>query len=325
MPSLKSPLSKDYGHGVHLIDAQYRRRGLAALYLVIEGNQAAFIDTGTARSLPGALDVLKTLGIPVESVAYVIPTHVHLDHAGGAGAMIQAFPNARLVVHPRGARHLVDPGKLIAGVTQVYGPEETARSFGTIVPIPVERVIEAPDLFSLNLGGRELVFLDTPGHARHHFCIWDKQSGSMFTGDTFGLSYREFDTDKGAFIFPTTTPVQFEPDALHASIDRIRDHHPRQVLLTHYGRVTEIERLARDLHELIDAFVDMAVKANNAGGDRHTLLVQGQREILLARLQKHGCLLDTTQIDTLLGGDYELNAQGIGVWLDRQSTQQPAP
>jgi glyoxylase-like metal-dependent hydrolase (beta-lactamase superfamily II) len=313
--------SIDYEHGITAIDAEYQRPGLAAFYLLIEGGKAAFIDTGTSLSVPHALEVLRRRGLTPQDVAYVIPTHVHLDHAGGAGEMMRRFPGARLVVHPRGARHLVDPGKLIAGVAEVYGAEAATRHFGAIAPIPAERVIEAPDNFVLDLGGRPLLFLDTPGHARHHFCVWDERSRGVFSGDTFGISYREFDTDKGAFIFPTTTPVQFEPEPLHASIDRLVSLRPAQILLTHFARVTEIERLAADMHELVTAFADMARDVRDVGPARHARLIQGQRDILLPRLAAHGCRFDPDQFEKLLAGDYELNAQGLGVWLDREAVR----
>jgi len=317
---MQHPDRLDYSDGITLIDSGYERPGLAAFYLLVERGQAAFIDTGTSRSLPRALAALAEQDLTPAQVAYVIPTHVHLDHAGGAGAMMQEFANAELVVHPRGARHLIDPEKLIAGVNEVYGAEEAQRSFGTIAPIPAERVIEAPDNFALDFNGRELRFLDTPGHARHHFCIWDARSRSVFTGDTFGISYRELDTEHGAFIFPTTTPVQFDPPALRASIDRLLSLKPRQMLLTHYGRVTEIDRLAADMHRMIEAFAALGTRVKTAGNQRHQLLIQGQREILFPRLRAHGVTQSEAEIDTLLSMDYELNAQGIGVWVDREPT-----
>lgn len=319
------PESLDLGDGISRIDARHQRPGLAAFYLVVHGDQAAFIDTGTNHSLGQAVAALRARGLAPEQVAYVIPTHVHLDHAGGAGAMMRAFANAKLIVHPRGARHLIDPGKLLAGSLAVYGAEQTARNFGDLAPVPAERVVEAPDNFRLDLAGRELLFLDTPGHARHHFCVVDAHSPSIFTGDTFGISYREFDTARGAFIFPTTTPVQFDPDALHASIERLLTYQPRQMLLTHFGRVTEIPRLAADMHTLIDAFADLGRKLKDAGAERHRLLKQGQRDILLPRLRAHGCRLSDAHVEFLMEGDYELNAQGIEVWLDRAAGQRAEP
>lgn len=310
-------LWRDLGDGITRIDAGYNRPGQVAFYLLVAGDKAAFIDTGTYSSVPNALAVLRAKDIAPEQAAYVIPTHVHLDHAGGVGEMMRRLPNAKLVVHPRGTRHMLDPTQLIAGVAQVYGPERAEREFGKPIPVPVERVIEAPDNFTLDFNGRPLLFLDTPGHARHHFCVVDARSASVFAGDTFGLSYREFDTDRGAFILPTTSPVQFEPDRLHASIDRLLAHEPRQMLLTHFGRVTEIPRLAADMHTLIDAFVELAQSVRDAGAERHRLLVEGQRGLVVPRLRAHGCRMEDTKIDALLGHDFELNAQGIGIWLDR--------
>lgn len=318
----------DLGHGISLIDAGYHRPGMVGFYLLAEKGNAAVIDTGTSHSLPVLLETLAARGLGPADVRYVIPTHVHLDHAGGAGEMMRRFPNATLVVHPRGARHLIDPSALKAGVDQVYGVERAQREFGTPVPVPAARVLAAPDNFTLALNGRELLFLDTPGHARHHFCVVDARSGSIFSGDTFGFSYREFDTARGAFIIPTTTPVQFEPERLHASIERLRDHKPKQILLTHFGRVTDLERLARDLHELIDAFVALGQRVRDAGAERHRLLMQGQHALLLPRLRAHGCELPQPRIDSLLRHDYDLNAQGIGVWLERTAAatgaRQPA-
>jgi glyoxylase-like metal-dependent hydrolase (beta-lactamase superfamily II) len=314
---MTSTVYSDLGDGISCIDSGYHRSRLAAFYLIVEGSAAAFIDTGTNRSIANALAALRAKRLSPEQVAYVIPTHVHLDHAGGAGEMMQQFRNAKLIVHPRGARHLIDPSKLMAGVLEVYGAEQAAKSFGTLRPVPAERVIEAPDNFRWRMNGRELLFLDTPGHARHHFCVVDERSSSIFTGDTFGISYRELDTERGAFVLPTTTPVQFEPDQLHASIDRLLTYRPRQILLTHFGRVTEIARLAADMHTLIDAFAELGRSMQGAGAARHGLLIEGQRRILLPRLRAHGCRLTETQIEAVLHGDYELNAQGIGVWLDR--------
>ena len=309
----------DLGDGITLIDSGYHRPGAVAFYLLVEGDQAAFIDTGTYSALPNALSTLAAHGLAAEEVAYVIPTHVHLDHAGGVGAMMREFPNARLVVHPRGTRHMIDPTQLLSGVAQIYGPERADREFGKPIPVAPERVIEAPDNFTIDLNGRSLRFLDTPGHARHHFCVFDERSGTIFSGDTFGVSYRQLDTARGAFIFPTTSPVQFEPEPLHRSIDRLLASRPRQILLTHFGRVDEISRLAADMHTVIDAFVRLGHRVKDTGTDRHRLLMEGQHEILLPRLRAHGCALDDARVLSLLQHDYDLNAQGIDIWLDRKA------
>jgi glyoxylase-like metal-dependent hydrolase (beta-lactamase superfamily II) len=310
--------SEDYPFGITLIDVDYGRPSLAASYLLLEGDCAAFIETGTSLSVPALLRVLAAKGVAREQVEYVIPTHVHLDHAGGAGALLQQLPNARLVVHPRGARHLIDPSKLIAGAAAVYGEEELKRGHGEIVPVPAARVIEAGDGFSVDLNGRRLLFLDTPGHARHHFCVVDEAGHGIFTGDTFGISYREFDTERGAFIFPTTTPVQFDPEAMHASIDRLMGYQLRYMYLTHFGRVGDLMRLAGDLHEQIDQLVAIARELAGAGAQRHALLLERLQQEMVARARAHGCELPETRMRDLLAMDMGLNAQGLEVWIDSQ-------
>lgn len=312
-----NPLFQDFEHGITAIDSLFVRPGLAAIHLLIEQGQAAIIDTGTNFSVPHVLEILHGKGLAPQSVAYVIVTHVHLDHAGGAGRMMQLFPNARLVVHPRGARHMIDPARLVAGATAVYGEAVVKKTYGEIIPVPAGRVIEAPDNFEILLHGRSLRFLDTTGHARHHFCIWDETSRSAFTGDTFGISYREFDVAGREFIFPTCTPVQFEPEAAHQSIDRIMALQPGQIYLTHYSRITQLNRLANDLHQMLDAFVTLGMQCRDAGGQRHERLKAGVEEIMLRALMVHGCQLPLEEISRLLAMDFELNAQGIGVWLDK--------
>ena len=306
----------DFDHGISAIDTGFFRPQFDASHLIVENGRAAFVDTGTNYSVPRLLAELSAKRIAADAVDYVILTHVHLDHAGGAGLLMQQLPNARAVIHPRGVRHMVDPGALIAGATAVYGADEVQASYGTLVPIPAERIVTANDDHRIDLAGRELLCIDTPGHARHHMCIWDARSQAFFPGDTFGLSYREFDTDKGAFILPTSTPVQFEPEALHASIDRMLGFKPQQMFLTHYSRVTDVERLARDLHEQIDAMVTIA-RSHASKADRHARIMEDLAQLYIARARDHGCIFDDARIRDLLVMDIELNAQGLEVWLDR--------
>jgi glyoxylase-like metal-dependent hydrolase (beta-lactamase superfamily II) len=306
----------DFGHGISAIDTGFFRPQFDASHLIVENGRAAFVDTGTNYSVPRLLDALRDKQLGVEAVDYVILTHVHLDHAGGAGLLMRELPNARAVMHPRGVRHMVDPSALIAGATAVYGAEEIRRSYGELVPIPAGRIDTAGDGHVIDLAGRRLLCLDTPGHARHHICIHDERSQAFFTGDTFGLSYREFDTGKGAFILPTSTPVQFEPEALHASIDRMLGFEPRQMFLTHYSRVTDVERLADDLHVQIDAMAAIA-RARAALPDRHARIADDLAGMFIGRARAHGCTFGAERVRELLAMDIELNTQGLEVWLER--------
>lgn len=305
-----------YHHRIYAVDANYVRPHLAAVHLLIENGRAAIIDSGTSHSLPAVIDALQDLGLGVEAVDYVLLTHVHLDHAGGAGAMMQAFPSAKLVVHPRGARHMIDPTKLIAGTQAVYGVEATTRLYGEILPVDATRVIEAADGLSVSLAGRELLCVDTPGHARHHIAIVDAAGGAIFAGDNFGVSYRELDCPDRQFVFPTTTPVQFEPDAMHATIDRLLGYSPRAMYLTHFGELRNPEARAGDLHRQIDAQVRVALAAQGQGAERHAAICAGVEEVLREELVRYDGPLPLEQAFALYGNDVELNAQGLAVWLD---------
>jgi len=299
------------------IDTGVLRPRFDASHLIEAGGRAAFVDTGTNASVPRLLAALEATGLSPERVDYVLLTHVHLDHAGGAGTLMRALPNAVAVLHPRGAPHMIDPAKLVAGSIAVYGEDEFRRTYGNIVPIPAERIRTVADGERIDFRGRTLEFIHTPGHALHHYCIVDRAARAIFSGDTFGVSYREFDTEHGAFIFPTTTPVQFDPDAAHASIDRLMSYCPQAIFLTHYSRVRELDRLARDMHQCLDGFVrignDCEQIEQRAGAMR-----QRMSEFLHARLDAHGFPRDDPRRDALLEPDVALNVQGLEVWLERR-------
>ncbi|CAM5330266.1 MBL fold metallo-hydrolase [Rhodanobacter lindaniclasticus] len=303
-------------HDIHTIDTGFVRPCFDAAYLVVEHGRGAFIDCGTNHSVPRMLGALEHAGLTSADVDWLILTHVHLDHAGGAGELIAQLPNARLLVHPRGARHMIDPSALWAGASAVYGEAVMEREYGRLRPIPAERVVEARDGHEVDLAGRILRLLDTPGHARHHNAVHDTRANVCFTGDVFGLSYRDFDTTNGPFILPTTSPVQFDPEALHASIERLLALRPQAMHLTHYGRVDAVDRLAADLHVQIDAMVALA-RAAHGRPDRHVVLKDSLTDLYAARAEAHGWQQGRDALRQLLGMDIELNAQGLEVWLDR--------
>jgi len=304
--------------GIHALESGYGRPLLAAIHIVVEEGRAAIVDTGSNDSVPRVLTALASLGIPPENVDWVMLTHIHLDHAGGAGSLMCALPNAKLLVHPRGVRHMIDPGKLWEGTSAVYGAERAYQLYGRLVPVPAERIVPATDGLELRLASRRFRVFDTPGHARHHICIWDNTARAFFTGDTFGLSYRELDVDGRVFVVPTTTPTQFEPQAMHDSIDRMMAMQPQAMYLTHYSRVTDVPRLAADLHRLIDAMVAVAQAARGDGVARHVEILAGLEQVMREEADRQKWALDEEQTLELLRMDLELNAQGLGVWLDSQ-------
>ncbi len=316
---VKSPQSVfDYGDGISAVDSVYDRREQTAIHLLIEDGRAAVIDTGTSHAVPHVMAALKARGVAPGQVDYVILTHVHLDHAGGAGQLMARFPNARLTVHPRGARHVIDPSRLLAATVAIYGERETRRLYGEILPVPRERVIETPEGTTLRLAGRELLFLDAPGHARHHVVVRDAMTGHIFAGDTFGLSYRDLDQDGRQFSFPTTSPSQFDPAQLHRSIDRMLSLGPEAIYVAHFGRLTNPPVLAGDLHRLIDAHAELGERHRSAGAERKRLLMEGVRSLVLDERERQGWRLPSEKVLEIFALDIELNAQGIESWLDAE-------
>lgn len=309
----------DFGHGIHLVDADYLRSGLAAIHLIVEQGRAALVDTGTSHSLPGVLAALRELGLTPDAVDYVILTHVHLDHAGGAGTMMRAFPNARLVVHPRGARHMIDPSKLIEGATAVYGADYIAQVYPDILPVEASRVDEAPEGAEFRLAGRRLACLDAPGHAYHHIAIRDGTTGGIFTGDVFGLSYRELDVDGRQFVFPTTTPTQFDHQAMRQTVERIVALDPPAIYQTHYGRFADVAGGARDLLRRLDHLVALARIAPGDGEERHRHLKAAMTAYLIAEARAHGCALPERELELIWAMDLELNSQGLLYWRDKSA------
>lgn len=320
MPPSLPDFLEDLGHGIYAIDTGFQRPRFDAAYLIVEAGRAAFVDTGTNHAVPRLLAALDALGLAPAAVDWVIPTHVHLDHAGGVGLLMDSLPHARALVHPRGLRHMVDPKALWLGALAVYGEDEMLRSYGKLVPVPAERAEASHDGQVVTLAGRPLLLVDAPGHARHHHAIWDQRSRGWFTGDTFGLSYREFDTGERPWVVPTTTPVQFEPEALKATLMRLLNFEPVRMYLTHYGAiggsVAQVRRLAGELLVQIDEVCALATAVREAP-DRHEQLKAGLMRSWRVALQDRGWAGDPAQADAWLAMDAELNAQGLGVWLDR--------
>jgi len=313
--ALKPTLHR-HPHGITAVDTEYLYPGHAAAHLIEDSGHAAFVDVGTNSSVPYLLGALDELGIAREAVDYLLLTHVHLDHAGGAGALMRELPHARALLHPRGAPHMIDPARLIAGSRAVYGEERFRRLYGELVPIPAERVQVVSDGERVRLGSRSLELIHTPGHAQHHYVVIDAAHASIFSGDTFGISYRVLDTERGAFITPSTVPTQFDPEQHIASIDRMLKYRPESIYLMHFSRVTGVPRLGALLKEQIPELARIAGahagEADPAAGIRSDMLV-----LWLALARREGCRLSDAEIEHVLAGDLTLNTQGLIAWLAR--------
>jgi glyoxylase-like metal-dependent hydrolase (beta-lactamase superfamily II) len=303
-----------FADGITAVDTEYVRPQMDAAHVVVSGARAAIVDTGPNTAVPLILAALAELGIERDAVELLFLTHVHLDHAGGAGALMRELPRATAVVHPRGAPHMIDPAKLIVGTRAVYGDELYGQLYGEILPIARERMAIAQDGQRFELSGRVFECVHTPGHALHHQAIVDHGATSIFTGDTFGISYREFDTARGPWIMPTTTPTQFDPAQLKASIVRLMQFRPRRLYLTHYSEVDQCARLANDMYDAVEDFVRIA----RASGLDTSRIRFELRAWAHSRLSEHGVTLSAEAIDAILGKDFELNAAGLAVWLKRE-------
>jgi glyoxylase-like metal-dependent hydrolase (beta-lactamase superfamily II) len=306
-------------HGISAVDCEYLYPGHAAAHIIVDSGRAAFVDVGTNSSVPYLLAGLEELGMAREAVDYVLLTHVHLDHAGGAGRLMQELPNARALLHPRGAPHMIDPTKLMAGSRAVYG-ERLEELYGTLVPIPAERVRAVEDGERVRLGGRTLELIHVPGHALHHYAVVDQAHRSIFTGDTFGISYRALDTERGAFITPTTPPSQFDPDQHIASIDRMLSYRPESMYLMHFSRVTDVPRLGELLKMQVRELARIA-RAHANDADPAASVRAAMLELWLDLAHRHGSPLTDAEIEAVLENDLTLNTQGLMVWLDRLRRQ----
>jgi glyoxylase-like metal-dependent hydrolase (beta-lactamase superfamily II) len=302
--------------GITAVDAEYLYPGHAAAHVIEDRGRAAFVDVGTNASVPYLLAALAELGIARADVQYLLLTHVHLDHAGGAGLLMRELPNARALLHPRGAPHMIDPARLIAGSKAVYGEEPFRRMYGELLPMAAERVHAVQDGERVQLGERTLELIHTPGHAQHHYVVVDQAHASIFTGDTFGISYRALDTAQGAFITPSTVPTQFDPQQHLASIDRMLSYRPQVMYLMHFSRVTGVLRLAALLKEQIPELARIA-RAHAADADPAAGIRADMLALWLKLARREGSRLSDAEIEHALASDLTLNTQGLMSWLER--------
>jgi len=306
--------SENLDHDIYCVDALHYKPQFASIHLIRSQQRIAIVDTGTNHSVPQVSTILTKLGLNYLHVDYIILTHIHLDHAGGASELMRLCPNAKLIVHPKGARHMADPRVLIDGATAVYGEQTFKEHYGEIKPIAPDRIIESEDELKLNFADRPLTLIDTPGHANHHHSIIDHQSNRIFTGDTFGVSYKALRNERHSFVMPTTTPVQFNPEALHKSIDKIMSYDPEMVYLTHYSAVKPSARIVAGLHEQIDDFVMLTDKVADS-----TENFSDELEVELTEYLVRRCLNEIEEVNEetarkWITMDAKLNAQGLVFW-----------
>jgi glyoxylase-like metal-dependent hydrolase (beta-lactamase superfamily II) len=238
---------EEVAEGIYCIDCDYVQPRLACAYIIREGNRACFVETNTSPVVPRFLEALGVLGISQENVDWIIPTHVHLDHAGGAGELLRHCENATVLAHPKAARHLIEPQRLIESSKMVYGEQRFARLYGSIIPCQADRLRIMDDDEALSWGERSLRFLHTRGHANHHFCVYDSKSNGLFSGDSFGIAYPDLQRDGCSVSFQPHRQTS-TPGAAGQTLDRIRNCGAHTVFLTHFGVLHEMNEAHRLLH-----------------------------------------------------------------------------
>lgn len=300
------------------IDCDYVSPQYAAAFLLKEQglvkgkSRALFIENNTAHAVPILLRELEKQGIHPSDVEYLIVTHIHLDHAGGSYALMQACPQATLLAHPRAAPHLIDPTKLVHSASKVYGELEFKRLYGDIKPIDPKRVRAMADGETLSFGNRTLQFIHTRGHANHHFCVLDTTYQHIYTGDAFGIAYPALQS-RGLFIFPSTSPTDFDPTEARLSIEKTVRSGAQTAYLTHFGGITEIQKAADLLNRHLDfseGLLQEAIRSPLPDTDLDAFCLSQMRAYFAEALQKQGLKVDSETL-ALLKIDIELNAQGI--------------
>ncbi|MCL4494840.1 MAG: MBL fold metallo-hydrolase [Firmicutes bacterium] len=303
----------DYGSDIYGIDLFEEGRPFRSTAYVIKDSEIALIDTGSAKSHQVLLDGLAELKLRAEDIDHLIMTHVHLDHAGGAGQMMQKSTRALLHAHPLAAEHLIDPARLEQGVRRVYG-EQTTALFGPLMPVDKNRVLSRDDGEVLRLGRRTLTFYHTPGHAKHHLCIGDDLGHAIFSGDMVGIRYHPGYTGWDfTYGFPTTSPGDFDPEVMLASLDRLQTLHPRRIFHTHFG-VTEpadeaFDFCRRGVHYIQELIGRLPANVT------YELIYQALSQIIAQDLQRLGHKVSNTDP---LAVDMMLNSQGILVYIQKK-------
>ncbi len=304
---------QEVASGLYRFDTHYLRPGHTACYIAVEAGRAALIDCGVTATAPALLAALDELGLDRGAVEWLVATHVHIDHTGGAGRLLQSLPNARVAVHPSGAAHLIDPTQLAAGVRGLYGDDFFEREYDPVEPVEAARIVETPDEQTLELAGRPLQILYTPGHAWHHFSVMDHRSGTLVAGDAFGVGYAEMTDADGPFVLPVVPPPQFKPEVYKASVERIVQLAPARVAVTHFDIFEEPERVGADLCRLLDAAVARAWQVNAAEE-----LYRALFELFGDELERRGRGDEREALRTYYDMDIWLTAEGIWLWRKKQ-------
>lgn len=306
------PVTFEVAPGVTAIDTFMGGRERYTAAYLLTASQPTLVETGPGTSVEPVARAIEALGIAPDALAHIVLTHIHLDHAGGVGSLAGRFPNATVWVHERGARHLADPSRLVASTTRVYGAERMALLFGPVEPVPAERLRVLDEASPLEIGGRTLRALDTPGHASHHLALVDSSTGVVFTGDALGIHVPDLPV-----LRPATPPPEFDLELAIASIERIRGAAPSTLLFAHFGPIADVHRTCdlavRQLHDWTDAVRDAMRSTTDLDQIVEFLTREAARETVTGAQAQ----LDLDRLETLAG--VRMNAAGIALYLTKRA------
>ena len=282
---------KEVAHKVYRLETSVPGMNTVfAIYLIPESD-GVLIEPGPAAAIPIIQEGMKQLGM--EDLAYIIPTHIHMDHAGGIGTLAGLFPGAKVLVHPRGVKHAVDPSRLINSTKMVFGDDFELR-FGPIAPVQESQILAPEDGERISINGRELQIIYAPGHAPHHMVIFDHSLKGLFCGEALGFP------SQGAeiFLLPAVAPPSFDQDLYLETIERLRQLETQMLFYSHGGVELEPDRLISMIAENTRTFGDIVL----AG------LKEGQAQEAISRrigdhfISQYGLKVNETDVEVIVGG-----------------------
>ena len=309
-------------NGIITIDGYYVVPKRAAVYLVVDDDEAAFIDNATRHSVPLLLKALANAGISPDQVRYLIVTHVHLDHCGGTAELAKHCPNATILAHPRATRHIIDPTKLVEAARPIYGDQYFEQVFGVIEPVAAERVQELGDGETRGLGNRSFAFLHTPGHAKHHLSVHDRKANVVFSGDAFGLAHLALQHGARPYLGYVASPPDYTAEEAKESVRRILECNAEAVYVTHFGKVTGLKDAADQLYRTLDKYAVLVDEAVASGYDGAKLLeFCSERALVITEDELRASGLDPNDTEVYYWAtlEHSITSQGIAYMARRMS------
>ena len=300
--------------GISAIDTRTAGMSKVTAGYLIDAPRPTLVECGPSLSVGNVIEALRQLGMDRTDLAYLVLSHIHLDHAGGAGDMAREFPSAKIVVSEVGARHLVEPQRLNASSRRVYG-DLMDKVYGDCTPIDADRVLGVADGDVLELGGgRRLDLLYTPGHAKHHIAAFDADAGALFVGDSVGVKMPGM-----AAIRPATPPPDFDLVLARRTLDRYRSLDPLVVYLAHYGAVDPPQEALQEAADRLDVWAETVERARGEARTKGHDELEHVTETLAHRfadeVQPDSGDEEAEQRVALLSG-YRSNAMGLLRYFD---------